>query len=66
MGVRRFFVGVRNGGLCDECTLAGVCEWVRIDPRGLGDKLYLWVWDGMTGERSDEAGMKDEHTCSCI
>ena len=33
-----------------RCTLAVECEWVRIDPRGLGDKLYLGVWDGMTGE----------------
>jgi hypothetical protein len=38
----------------------------RIDPRGLGDKLYLGGWDGITGEMSDEGEMKDEHTCSCI
>jgi len=39
------FIGVRNRGLGDRhrCTLASVCEWVRIDPRGLGDKLYLGV-----------------------
>ena len=33
-----------------RCTLAGVCEWVRIDPRGLGDKLYLGVLGGIMGE----------------
>jgi len=62
-GSAQVFVGVRNLGLGDECTLAGVCEWVRIDPRALGDKLYLGVSDRIPGERSDEGEMKDEHTC---